>query len=508
MTPEQIHDAARARLLDAKDIGALESNWEEAYGYYKGEKPEAFEAFTSEAVSTDVSDVVEWFLPAVIKPLVESPDVVRFDPVNPEDAEQAALESDYVHHTFLKKCNGFTKLYVHIKDALLLKNAVWCAYWDESKRHRKESYVNLTEYELGELLSPADGSEVRIVESKGHEEPIFDIQTQGSIAGLQGQEGQGQEAPTHTLYDVTVRRLWTQGRPVVENCRMEDFRVNSDHNDINLEDARFISYKVRKTESELTALRYEKARIEEIRELTQDDSSVAWDRDTAEMFGGDLNPTEDTSQNVYPIQRCYMRLDVDEDRLDEQYHIVLGGDDGEVLLDWYEIPENPFAASTPFIMGHQFWGISLYDKLKAIADAKTKFMRMLEDNLDLQNDPRKIALRGACNLDDLFSAKVGGVWRVDQPDAINLVPTPQIQQQAQQSLDYYDKKRGERSGMDPNAQGITAKLPEESMNTAVERVLSMKEEMTGLVIRVFCETGIKQLFLKLRGLLMRHQNKA
>jgi flagellar biosynthesis GTPase FlhF len=36
----------------------------------------------------------------------------------------------------------------------------------------------------------------------------------------------------------------------------------------------------------------------------------------------------------------------------------------------------------------------------------------------------------------------------------------------------------------------------------------MKEEMTGLVIRVFCETGIKQLFLKLRGLLMRHQNKA
>jgi hypothetical protein len=137
-----------------------------------------------------------------------------------------------------------------------------------------------------------------------------------------------------------------------------------------------------------------------------------------------------------------------------------------------------------------------------------KFMRMLEDNLDLQNDPRKIALRGACNLDDLFSAKVGGVWRVDQPDAINLVPTPQIQQQAQQLLDYYDKKRGERSGMDPNAQGITAKLPEESMNTAVERVLSMKEEMTGLVIRVFCETGIKQLFLKLRGLLMRHQNKA
>ena len=134
----------------------LRENWRLAYGYYRGEYPKRAAAYTSDAVSTDVSDVIEWMLPAIIKPLVESPDVVRFDAVNPEDDEQADLESDYVHHTLMKKCGGFTKLYVHIKDALLLKVGVFCTYWDEGIRNQLEEYQNLQEVEVADLLSPAD----------------------------------------------------------------------------------------------------------------------------------------------------------------------------------------------------------------------------------------------------------------------------------------------------------------------------------------------------------------
>lgn len=42
------------------------------------------------------------------------------------------------------------------------------------------------------------------------------------------------------------------------------------------------------------------------------------------------------------------------------------------------------------------------------------------------------------------------------------------------------------------------------MNHAMERVLSMKEELIGLMIRVFAETGVKDMFLKIRSNLMRH----
>ena len=133
---DDIHRAAKARLARARDNveDDLEANWEAAYGYYKGDLPAADEEDTSTVVSTDVSDTIEWVLPAVLKPLIESPDVVRFDPTSPEDVEQAALESDYVHTVFMKRCNGFLKLYTHIKDGLLLKNAVFCTYWDSSRK--------------------------------------------------------------------------------------------------------------------------------------------------------------------------------------------------------------------------------------------------------------------------------------------------------------------------------------------------------------------------------------
>ena len=61
----------------------LSENRTEAYGYYKAELPAEAEAFTSTAVSTDVADTVEWILPSILKPLIESPDVVRFDPTAP-----------------------------------------------------------------------------------------------------------------------------------------------------------------------------------------------------------------------------------------------------------------------------------------------------------------------------------------------------------------------------------------------------------------------------------------
>ena len=45
------------------------------------------------------------------------------------------------------------------------------------------------------------------------------------------------------------------------------------------------------------------------------------------------------------------------------------------------------------------------------------------------------------------------------------------------------------------------------MNHAVERVLSAKEELVGLLIRVFAETGVKDMMLKLRGVLMRNMDR-
>lgn len=546
---DEILQSAQGRLERARRFQETElhDNWSSAYGYYYGERPGPSDCETSDVVSTDVSEVVEWLLPAIMKPLIESPDVVRFDPVTPDDVEQADLESDYCHHTFLKKCNGFHKLYVHVKDALLLKNAIFCTYWDEKVIHQKESYKNLNRVELANLLAPEDGSTVELISQVQREEVVFDPITGQPIpkpltppAPSQAPQGapgtnppqppaQGPQAPpappgapqppvqdlgplTEKLFDVEVRRYWRKGRPVVENCAPERFLVGVEQDSLDLDEARWCSYSMIKSRAELIALGYDEEKIEAIPvyERAEDDyvRSAREDVERYDSWNRWDNETRDASQDMFEIHRCYTLLDADGDGHEERYLIILGGTDGEVLLDYYEVPENPFSASSPFLMGHKFYGLSVYDKIREIADHKTRLLRMLEDNLDLTNNPRKKVIRGRAILEDLLINQPSGLWRVDQQDAVMEVPTQPIDQKVQQLLAYYDKSRTERVGVDPNAQSVSAIMPEESMNAAMERVISMKEEVVGLMIRLIAESGVKGMFQKLRGLLMRYHPRA
>ena len=297
---------------------------------------------------------------------------------------------------------------------------------------------------------------------------------------------------------------------MVENCVPEAFQVRFGHDSIDLTDARYCAYTMLKSRAEL-ASEYDEDKVADL--STSENQTSYWDNEVRHAredverahnsLHGERNETGDPSQDIIQVHRVYMMLDADGDGMEERHLIVLAGATGEVMLDHYEVPENPFSASTPFIAGHKFWGYSLFDKLQQLTDHKTRLLRMLEDNLDLQNNPRKKVVRGQATLDDLLVNQVGGLWRMDQIDAVQEVPAPAIQQTATGLLDYWDKIRSERSGMDPNAASITD-LPEESMNAAVERVISMKEELVGLIIRVFAETGVKDMMCKLRNLLMRH----
>jgi hypothetical protein len=308
---------------------------------------------------------------------------------------------------------------------------------------------------------------------------------------------------------VKVRRISRRGAPVVENCAPEAFRVAQGHDSINLDEARWCAYSLRRRRAQLIAMGYAPSRVDEIPAGARYsfDNTVREAREDVEQDIGSYgdNETGDPSQDEVEIHRVYLRLDTDEDGYEEHWLVVLGGADGQVLLDAYEVPENPFSASTPFIAGHKFYGYSLYDKIKQLADHKSHLLRLMEDNLALINNPRKKVVRGRAEMDDLFHMRPGHFYRMDSLDAMEELPAPPVQQAAANLLQYYDKQRAERSGIDPNAQSVSQMMPEESMNAAMERVISMKEELVGLVIRVFAETGVRSMMTKLRNLMLRHQ---
>jgi hypothetical protein len=74
--------------------------------------------------STDVADTVEGLMPSLMDIFAGSDEVVRFEPVGPEDETAAQQETDYVNHVFMQQNPGFMILYSFIKDALLSSRAL------------------------------------------------------------------------------------------------------------------------------------------------------------------------------------------------------------------------------------------------------------------------------------------------------------------------------------------------------------------------------------------------
>jgi hypothetical protein len=119
----------------------------------------------SQAVSTDVADTVEGLMPQLMEIFAGGDEVVRFDPVGPQDAAAAEQETDYVNHVFMQKNPGFLILYSFIKDALLSKVGIAKVWWEEREEIERETYLDLTEEQFAIIAGDPD---VEIVEHTEH----------------------------------------------------------------------------------------------------------------------------------------------------------------------------------------------------------------------------------------------------------------------------------------------------------------------------------------------------
>ncbi|WP_456785462.1 portal protein [Bradyrhizobium sp. USDA 4516] len=115
----------KADALAALSAARLAEERADAMDYYLGDMRKDMPAQDgrSRAVSTDVADTIEGLMPSLMDIFAGSDEVVRFEPVGPEDEAAAQQETDYVNHVFMQQNPGFMTLYSFIKDALLLPRA-------------------------------------------------------------------------------------------------------------------------------------------------------------------------------------------------------------------------------------------------------------------------------------------------------------------------------------------------------------------------------------------------
>jgi hypothetical protein len=437
----------------------------------------------SSVTSTDVADAIEWIMPQIMESFTQVNEIVKFDPVGPNDARQAELESQFCYDVLMKDNDGFILIYELVKDALMQRNGVLKVYYEKVPETIVQSYSGITEESLNVLLSPGD---VELVEFDSYMDPTF-----------------GQ------LFDVTVSYTKQCGKIVIESVPLEEFRVNAQHNSVNLNKARFTAHVVTVPMSDLVAEGHSDALLDKIPGYHNYRRDYRWSM-MDESSSGELAQSPDDALRLVQKHECCMMIDHDDDGIATLMKITCAGstDSPSVILSMEPLETMPWVSTTPIIMPHKFQGLSITDRLRQIQDHKTAIWRNILDNMYLQNNQRNVIIEGQVNLDDLLVSRPGGVIRVKRQDAIMPLQTPQVSNVAFDMMRYLDEVRAGRSGVQADGNASPVSIGDRVGSEGVDRLLNAKEALVGLVIRTIAETGIKPLMCKIRELALKHFDAA
>lgn len=502
---------------------------EESLSYYLGLPNGTEVEGRSTVVSTDVADTIEWILPQIMKSFTQNNEIVIFDPVHAGDEKQAELESEYVYEVLMKQNDGFIILHQFVKDALMQRNGILKVYYAKKTQTKVADYTGITQNQLEALLS-AEGVELlerseyvdqnaTTARNQQLEQQLQQLMQQAQQPPQpnqpnpmqqiqqQAQQIQQQMAEPIMLNDVKVSASRIRGQIYVDPVPPEEFRVNSSHNSINLDKARFTAHVTTMTVSDV--MEEYGLSFDETEELP--DGSTAYDKEYRfamqnESIFYEQDDIEDSSQRLISVAECFMKMDIDEVGIAKLMKITVAGegDDPVDIIKVEEIECMPWVATTTFLMSHKFEGLSITDRLKQIQDQKTALWRNMFDNMYLQNNQRNVVVEGQVNMDDLLVSRPGGIIRAKRLDAIQPLITPALGQDSYQMMEYLDRARAGRSGVDPDGGASPQNIGDRVGSQGVERLMNAKEELVGLIIRVIAETGIKPLCVKIRDLAIKH----
>ena len=461
----------------------LSTQRKEALKYYLGEPLGNEEEGRSSVVSQDILEVVESMLPSLMRMFTQSDKMVNFEPQQAEDVPYAHQISDYCNFIFNRDNNGFEILHSMFKTALLQKNGFCKIYWKTSKEQKKESYKHLNDLQYQTLLID-DEIEITDVKELQEEDGLF--------------------------YDVELRRTKEYGRCQIDPVPPEEILVSPRAK--NLKDCNFIAHRVTKTVSELIDMGFNKKDVESLPSGEDDvfntEAVVRRSYDDPSM---DLDLSSiDPSQRVVQITECYMKVDMDGDGIGELRKIIVGGSgyNNYIILENEVINKMPFAMCVAIPMPFRFFGLSMYDLLADVQMMSTTIMRNTLDNMYTLGNGRTIVVDGQANLDDLLTARAGGVVRVKSPNAVTPLQTPNFLNDGLAMLQKIDQLKEKRSGVPNQLMGLNPDTINKSHTTAqsVNQMMNSSTQRIELIARSFAD-GVKDIFENVLAVICEYQDQ-
>lgn len=428
----------------------------------------------SQVISTDVFEAIEGMLPSLLEIFLSSNRLGECEPFGIEDEEEARQQTDVANHIILKQNNAALLFYTWFKDALIQKVGIVKTYYETEDQVRMERYAGLTDEEMTRLLG--NNEDIEVTERVQREIQI--MSPEGPV--------------TIPVNDITVKVHVNRQKVVTKNVPPENFLVTSRQQSLDLSECEFCSHKERKTATDLMEMGVEKEFLEE---CGDDDSGVetSEERIARDIYKDTYNRDvshEDPSLKEFWCSDAYIQVDTNDDGIAELRHVIKIGN--KIWLN-EETDIIPFSVICPILLPHQFYGLSVADITADVQVVKSALWRQMMDNLYLTNNPRTAVVQNQVNMDDLLTARPGGVVRMNAPGMATPMVIPFVAKESFPMLEYWDAVKETRTGVTRYNQGLDA----DSLNKTahgISAILGQSMKRLEMIARIFAETGVKDLF--------------
>lgn len=462
------NDIQRAEAYQASIVEpAVRERYEIYYAdkdYYRQKFP--ILSKTSDLVSTDVADTIEWALPSLMKVFTGSDEVITIAGVTEEDDTKAETMQELLVYQLQRQNNFFTVLYNWMKDSLIVGMGIIKCYWE-----RTEGYTTETAVLNNEALQAL-------------------TQTGVTIEDIQGPDQFGDFSVTYQL------PYYRKNAPKLENILVSEFLYSPDAK--SLEEANFVAHKRKVTMSYLREREAQGvyANIDDIR-VNGNYNGMSTDQ-VEQVIGDnyvDINKDEQTARQEVVIYECYTKIDINNDGILEDMIITICGDT-IIRMEQNYMGRHPFFAISPTKDPHRIWVKRSYAELIGeLQDLKVALTRQIMQNVALTNDPKMLLDESAINIDDFVQGRK--VIRMKAGHSMNEVAMPMnitpLAPQTFQFLEWIEGQKENRTGITRYNQGLDANSLNKTA-TGISAILGQSAQRLELVARMFAETGLSELF--------------
>lgn len=480
----------RALIADASDYSdsdlspPREDNVRHYYGFAPGldeDEDDAEEPYSSSdgsvtndngnrsrVVSTDVRDTVLSVLPSLIRIFANDENIVEFVPNSPETDEMAKQAKDDTLYTFWEDNNGFMLLHNVFKDVLTEKVGVVRWYTVDNKEVSVKEYHNITQEEVMAVLQE--------VSETGVSPTIEDIGELNEVTG--------------TFNKVRIKYAKSRPEHVVESIPPSDLRIDRRATSVN--NARIIGYSSIVPVSDVVKLGVSKEKVR------SHAGRFIYTRPERSLH----NPGIDTStidNDMVEYGEYFVRIDSDDDGIDELHLIQVIGSDYEILSDNI-VDDVQMAVFCGDPRPHTVVGDCLADLVKDIQGIKTRLLRGALDSLSSSLFPDTYVQENQVNMDDILSDGVARVIRVrgNPNDAVREFRSTFVGSDAFNMMAQLDAVRQSRTGISEASKGVDPKALQSTNVMGVDAIVTGAQERIELIARIIAETGFKDM---MRGLL-------